>query len=47
MFHFFLLSVVLYYALFFSLAAMYIEQFAHPREDAGKLIWTRLFHFRQ
>lgn len=46
MFHFFLLSVVLFYVLFFSLAARYIRQFAHPHEQTGKLIWDKLFHLR-
>ena len=46
MFPFFLLSVVLFYVLFFSLAARYISQYAHPEDDAGKLIWNKLFHLR-
>lgn len=46
MFHFFLLTVVLYYVLFFSLAARYIRQFAYPHEQSEKLIWRKLFHLR-
>jgi len=45
MFHIFLLSVVLFYVLFFSLAARYIRQFdGHHPHETRKLAWNNLFH---
>ena len=47
MFHFFLLSVVLFFALFFSLAAKYVKQFEqeHMPHEAS-LQWTNAVHQR-
>ena len=39
MFYFFLLSVVLFYVLFFSLAAKYIGEADGHLDEGPKLIW--------
>ncbi len=44
MFHFFLLSVVLFYVLFFSLAAKYIRELGGDHQKDRKLIWTNAIH---
>ncbi len=45
MFHIFLLSVVLFYVMFFTLAARYIRQFDDHVHAERKLIWTNIFHW--
>lgn len=44
MFYIFLLSVVLFYGLFFSLAAKYIRQLDDSHDATRKLIWTNVSH---
>lgn len=44
MFHIFLLSVVLFYVLFFSLAARYIRHYDNHSDEDGNLAWTNVAH---
>jgi len=43
MFYIFLLSVVLFYVMFFSLAAMYIRQ-GEAHSNEGKWAWLDMTH---
>lgn len=45
MFHFFFLSVVLFYVLFFALAAKFIKNPNPEHERRDKLQWNGAFHF--
>lgn len=44
MFYFFLLSVVLFYVLFFSLAAKYLAEANSHQDEDSKLIWSGTVH---
>ena len=43
MFHLFLMSIVLFYVMFFALAAKYTRQNEQSHGNT-KLLWTRLTH---